>query len=90
MTAGELEDFSSPKDEKLKLMPVSNPDRGVIAVFSLILFFLYLDEKVFGDLLIGLSINSGDGRNEFSVGDGLKEAIKQRQKLSMDGWKYTK
>ena len=77
MTAGELEYFSSPKDEKLKLMPVSNPDRGVIAVFSLTLFFLYLDENIFGDLSIGLSINSGDGRNESSVGDGLKDSTKQ-------------
>ena len=79
MTAGELEYFSSPKDEKLKLMPVSNPDLGVIAVFSFIFFFLYLDENVFGDLSIGLSINSGDGRNESSVDDGLKESIKQHQ-----------
>ena len=82
MTAGELEYFSSPKDEKLKLMPVSNPDLGVIAVFSFILFFLYLDEKVLGDLSIGLSINSGDGRNESSVGDGLKESTKKRQKFN--------
>ena len=69
MTAGELEYFSSPNDEKLKLIPVSNPDRGVIALFSLLPFFLYLDENVFGDLSVG------DGRNEFSVGEGLKESI---------------
>ena len=75
VTAGELEYFSSPNDEKLKLIPVSNPDRGVIAVFSLLPFFLYLDENVFGDLSVG------DGRNEFSVGEGLKESIKIKSKI---------
>ena len=75
MTAGELECFSSPNDEKLKLIPVSNPDRGVIAVFSLLPFCLYLDENVFGDLSVG------DGRNEFSVGEGLKESITVKSKI---------
>ena len=75
VTGGELEYFSSPNDEKLKLIPVSNPDRGVIAVFSLRPFFLYLDENVFGDLSVG------DGRNEFSVGEGLKESITIKSKI---------
>ena len=69
-TRGEFECFSSPNDEKLKLIPVSNPDRGVMALFSLLLFFLYLDEKVFGDRSVG------DGLKAFSVGDGLNESTK--------------
>ena len=79
MTVGELAYFSSPKDEKLKLIPVSNPDRGVIAVFSLLPFFRYLDENVFGDLSVG------DGRNEFSVGEGLKESITVQSKIKLSG-----
>ena len=45
-------------------------------------FSSYFDENIFGDLSIGLSINSGDGRNESSVGDGLKESTKKRQKFN--------
>ena len=72
---GELEYFSSPNDEKLKLIPVSSPDRGVIALFSLLLFFLYLDENVFGDRSVG------DGLKAFSAGDGLKESTKMQLKI---------
>jgi hypothetical protein len=44
--------FSSPKDEKLKLIPVSNPDRGVIALVSFFVMFLYLDDTFGPDLWV--------------------------------------
>ena len=50
--------FPSPKDEKLKLIPVSNPDRGVIALFSFLLFFLYLDDTLIPVLSVGNGVKA--------------------------------